>query len=190
MRIPGRKTRRTFWVRADKWNPAKKQRKAAERWGAEVIYEDGVGVEDWPGMVNQLTHGDPLGMTDLSRIAPTRKQLDGYLRMALATGAVIEDMQGRRSDNAVQMAEMILEAISTLAQDAKRRTPEQASKAGYARWDKVSRAAAEAAWRDLKNFRLIDDVVQATGWSRKAMHEAFGARGTGLGGRPRKGNRK
>lgn len=189
MRTTSRKTRRTAWIRVDKWSSLKAQQEAAARWGAEVVYTDGDGGEDWHALVRQIAPGDPIFMTDLSRIAPKRKQLTAYLLMALEAGAVIEDAEGRKVHDLSQAA-AILDGIAKLSQDAKRRTTEQASAAAYARWNKVSKAEAEAAWKDTNKYRLIPDVVEATGWHKNALWDAFGARGTGLGGRQRKGNRK
>lgn len=173
----------------DKWNSLKAQQKAAADWGAEVTYIDGDGGEDWFAVVRQIAPGDPIFMTGLDRIAPKRKQLTAFLLMALEKGAVIEDAEGRKVHDLSQAA-AILDGIAKLSQDAKRRTTEQASAAAYARWNKVSRAEAEAAWKDTSKYRLVPDVVDATGWHKGDLYEAFGARGTGLGGRPRKGNRK
>jgi hypothetical protein len=147
------------------------------------------GLEDWPALIKATRPGDVIGMTDLSRIAPTRKQFDAYLRMALEAGAVIQEASGRIVDNAAQAA-AILDALAKLAHDAKARPSKQASKAAYARWNRVSREEARAAYDDTTKYRRIADVELATNWTRVQLHREFGARGTGLGGRPRKGKRK
>lgn len=185
MRTPKHKS---WWIRVDRHNSRSMQVKAAEAAGANTIYVDGEG-EDWPLLIRQTRPGDVIGMTELSRIAPTRKQLDAYLRMALAAGAVIEEASGRVVDNPVQAA-AILDALAKLAHDAKARPSEQASKAAFARWNRVSREEAKAAWFDTAKHRLVADVELATNWTRVQLHREFGPRGTGLGGRPRKGKRR
>ena len=182
---------KTWWVRVDRHNSRSMQIKAGEAAGADKFFVDGEteGLENWPSLIVQTRPGDVIGMTELSRIAPTRRELDAYLRMALEAGAVIEEASGRIVDNAAQAA-AILDALAKLAHDAKARPSKQASKAAFARWNRVSREEARAAYDDTGRYRRIADVELATNWTRVQLHREFGARGTGLGGRPRKGKRR
>ena len=186
---------RRGFVRNSIRHPASGQRKRLEAAGISVIYEDGVGGEDWDAFARALRKGDTVAVTSLARVAGTRDGIRAALDDVFRIGCVLVEVdKDRRSDKPEMLYSMVLDAVDELSGDRKAFTPAEARKAANKRWkdqrvERTPKKQAERVWLNWQRYRLISDALASPdmqGWTAREAYRAFGKRGSGLGGRPPK----
>lgn len=183
------------YVRNSIRHSANGQRKRLEAAGVSVIYEEGVGGEDWSAFARALRKGDTVAVTSLARVAGTRDGIRAALDDVFAKGCVLVEVDhSRRTDVPKELYSMVLDAVDELSGDRKAFTPAEARRAANKRWkdqraERTPKDVARRAWFDTARYRLIPQALASAdmqGWTEREAYRAFGKRGNGLGGRPPK----
>lgn len=153
----------------------------------DVIYVEGE-IGNLHYAVLSLREGDELVVSSLDRIAGDRIALQKWMAEVRAKGAVILEAEtGRRTDDAEQAVEMVLDALKRRGhktEDAKR----------YGKMAKHSKRRAQVGrdeafriWRDEKYTR--DEAAKLIGLSPTTCFRRYGKRGVPEG-RPRTRGKK
>lgn len=144
--------------------------------------------------VKGLRRGEPFEVAHASVLGRNRGQIAEAFGAILRRKAVIVETEtGRRSDDPMQLAEMIFGALSMSMGDERRDTMQELGRKSGAARTKRSRAGrldeeiAGLIWAN-DNLTVKEREKQMTGWSRREIYKVFGKTGK-QAGRPRKKTR-
>lgn len=177
-------------------NPAARQEKALLDSGCSGVFVEGRGRESL-ALLAQKARG---AVIRIATAAVLPNGADG-IRAALAnldhyrTVLVVADT-GKRSDNGMQRAEIILDALEGQRRNKHEWNASTAKRAGKRSWKSRKAEAAPITealrvWKDVAKYPRAADVapvLKAMGWSARTMYAMFpGGRYPEIGfGRPRK----
>jgi len=151
--------------------------------------------EDVMDFLRSLREGDEACVTTLDRLAKTRMVLKDYIKEVHSRGAVlVETKTGRRSSDPQQLADMVIDAINTLARDGWAQKPEVGKRFGVlggrpVKSERMPEEQAGAIWFDARISSVHDALAKMDGWTMRSAYRHFGSRGFG-GGRPSVAPRK
>lgn len=165
------------YIRHTTRQPAAEQRAKLVQAGCGEIYEEGADGESIAAAVASLRKGDRLVVTTLDRVGSRRQQLDRWLKEIARNGAIILEVDtGRRSDNAADVAGMIMDALRRKGLPTDEAS-EYGRKGAAGKVSRVDKAAKRAA-------KWWHDPAKSTEWICEQVGASYGGLSARLG--PRK----
>lgn len=191
--------KRCGFLRVSRAAGERSQREMLERNDVHPIYN--AKDVDLADVAKSLRPGDELWVTTLGRLASNRRDLSHAIDAIHNQKAIIvEAASERRSDKAAQVAQMVMDAVQEITQDARALSPAKARKFGSLggqitrlrvrramEAQRLPKAEARNVWLNPR-LTTAEALEQMTGWTQASAYRHLKTRKLAKG-RPRKNDK-